>query len=329
MPYFHLKYYLISLFFLFVEGNAYTENYHSFTSLCMGSQFSILIDDENKSKCDLAAQAAFKEANRINLVCSDYDSMSEVSMLSASSFDPEYIPVSEVLWEILTFSNKLAVESDGAFDITIGPASRLWRIARFRNKLPAPDAVRNTLQRIGYRHIQTDPSNRSVSITQKGMVLDLGGIAKGYAADKMLQVIQSFGLSRCLIDAGGDIVLGMAPRNHKGWKIKIGGKNNLSLPTLTLANCSIATSGDWEQYIELGGVSYSHIIDPRTGMGITNRSQVTVITKKGMTADALASTFSVLGYNDSIDLLKKYGVQSAFFITYENDTLSFKEFKGG
>ena len=103
------------------------------------------------------------------------------------------------------------------------------------------------------------------------------------------------------------------PRNHKGWKIKIGGKNNLSLPTLTLANCSIATSGDWEQYIELDGVSYSHIIDPRTGMGITNRSQVTVITKKGMTADALASTFSVLGYNDSIDLLKKYGVQSAFF----------------
>ena len=75
-----------------------------------------------------------------------------------------------------------------------------------------PDAVRNTLQRIGYRHIQTDPSNRSVSITQKGMVLDLGGIAKGYAADKMLQVIQSFGLSRCLIDAGGDIVLGMASK---------------------------------------------------------------------------------------------------------------------
>ena len=151
--------------------------------------------------------------------------------------------------------------------------------------------------------------------------MDLGGIAKGYTADRMMLILKNMGFDRCLIDAGGDLTLGKRPRQSKGWKIQIGGIKHPDLPRMILENCSVATSGDSSQFVEINGTKYSHILNPRSGYGLENLTQVTVIAKNGISADSLATTFSVLGHKKSkeLGLLRKKGGIRAFFVSQKND----------
>ena len=126
------------------------------------------------------------------------------------------------------------------------------------------------------------------------MIIDLGGIAKGYTADCMLKVLKAHDLNRSLVRCG-DLVLGNPPRNKKGWKIEIGGRKHPKLPVLHLSNTAIATSGDLEQYLKINDVIYSHLINPHTGVGMIGKSQVTVIALSGLVADSLASSMIVMG----------------------------------
>tara|TARA_B100000902_G_scaffold105977_1_gene107935 strand:- start:309 stop:794 length:486 start_codon:yes stop_codon:yes gene_type:complete len=146
------------------------------------------------------------------------------------------------------------------------------------------------------------------------MVLDLGGIAKGYAADMMLQTLRKKGLERCMIDAGGDLVVGSPPRGEKGWRVKIGGRKHPDLPTLHLSDVAVATSGDLEQFVHLNGKRYSHLIDPFSGLGLTSQCQVTVIAPSGMEADSLASACLVLGLPKSKTLLERKEGTSAYYL---------------
>jgi thiamine biosynthesis lipoprotein len=146
------------------------------------------------------------------------------------------------------------------------------------------------------------------------MILDLGGIAKGYAADHMLKILKSNKLNRVLIDAGGDLLIGDAPIGKKGWKIEIGGRTHPDLPILTLSNIAVATSGDVEQFVSIGGKTYSHLIDPLTGVGLTSRMQVTILTHSAMEADALASASLVMGKELGIKFLKNKNLFNAFFV---------------
>jgi thiamine biosynthesis lipoprotein len=146
------------------------------------------------------------------------------------------------------------------------------------------------------------------------MVLDLGGIAKGYVADKALMVLRKRGVGSALVDAGGDLALGDPPPGRKGWRIEIGGLKHRDLPVLELARCAIATSGDVEQFVEIDGQRYSHLIDPGTGVGLTTRIQVTVVTFKGMQADSLASALSVLGTERGTKFVQKLSGVRAYFV---------------
>ena len=130
----------------------------------------------------------------------------------------------------------------------------------------------------------------------------MGGIAKGYAADRMISVMRANGITRCLIDAGGDLVIGKPPRGKNGWRVRIGEKIEDPLGILSLSECAIATSGDVEQSVTIGDRKFSHIIDPSTGIGLTNSVQVTVIANDGTHADAYASAFSVIGFEKAKNL---------------------------
>jgi thiamine biosynthesis lipoprotein len=257
----------------------------------------------------------------LNNIFSDYLADSEASVLSASSFndqDDEYLEISAELLNVLKFSRELSKDTSGDFDITIGPASRLWRIARFRESLPGPDKIKNALTRIGFNKILFHPSENKVRLDHKGMLLDFGGIAKGFAGDQMLTLLKDSGLNRCLIDAGGDLIIGQAPKGKPGWRVKIGGEKHPELPSLSLSNCAVATSGDTEQFAIIGGKAYSHIINPHTGIGLNTRAQVTVIAKNGMIADSLASAALVSGLKSSEKILEKYNIKAAFFISQED-----------
>ena len=296
-------------------------NYYKFTEACMGADFSILIDEDDYKKAENAAKAAFSEAQRLNNVFSDYESESELSLFSKKSGDEHFQPLSGDLLEILRLSKELAIETEGAFDITIGPFSRLWRISRFRKMLPSEEKLEHAKKRVGHEKLILDFENKQGKLLISGMVLDLGGIAKGYTADRMLEVLKANKITRVLIDAGGDLLAGDAPRGKRGWKIDIGGRKHPDLPSIILSNKAVATSGDMEQSITFNGKTYSHLIHPKSGIGLTTQSQVSVIAPTCMHADSLASATLVLGKAKGIKFLKSKPLVKGYHVQKISDNV--------
>lgn len=291
-----------------------------FAQVHMGTHFRILLYAESENAANIAGTAALKRIEQLDEKLSDYKHESELSRLSRSSPTEKPIAVSDDLWNVLSRGQRLARQTDGAFDVTIGPHSRLWRRARRRKELPPDEMLNKAKAAVGYRHLQLDSCQQTAELKVANMRLDLGAIAKGYAADEALLVLRDHGITSALIDAAGDIVCSDAPPNKPGWKVAIASlqrtqtedqnsadeKENTFQPHyLTVHNTSIATSGDLYQHLEIDGRRYSHIIDPRTGLGIAGQTSVTIVASDGMTTDSLASAISVLGVDQGFKLLKE------------------------
>ena len=282
----------------------------------MGTHFRIVLYAKNSTTADNAFRAAFKRVESLNEIFSDYLPDSELSQLSLTAGNGKRVPVSAELRKILSASEQISIDTAGAFDITVGPYARLWKIARAKRKLPRPDRLKLFKKSVGHSKIHLHSNDKTVELTAPEMFLDLGGIAKGFAADEVLTTLAELEIQQALVDAGGDLVLGAPPPDRGGWNIAIGGRKHSDLPVLTLSNCAVATSGDIEQSVEIEGKTYSHIVDPRTGIGLTNRIQSTIIAPNGTTADALASATCVLGSEETRRILKKrYPNVSAYILT--------------
>ena len=172
--------------------------------------------------------------------------------------------------------------------------------------------------------LASDYSSGTVELLKPGMRLDLGGIAVGYAADEAIRILKQHGITRAMIDGSGDIVVSDPPPGTTGWRIGIASlKEPDSAPTqfAMLANCSISTSGDAYQFVEVGGRRYSHIVDPKTGLGLTERCSVTIIAPDGITADALATAISVLGPERGMKLIESQAGTAALFAILDGDKL--------
>ncbi|HKB14967.1 MAG TPA: FAD:protein FMN transferase, partial [Planctomycetota bacterium] len=164
----------------------------------------------------------------------------------------------------------------------------VWR----QGRIPEEAERKEILSNVGWQHLRLDPGKRRARIEKKGVRLDLGGIAKGYAADRALAVLARKGVRSALVDLGGDLSLGDPPPGAEGWRVSIGGTGS---GILLLHNCGVATSGDAERFLEIGGVRYSHILDPRTAVGLPEGAQATVVAPNATLADALATAVCVLG----------------------------------
>jgi thiamine biosynthesis lipoprotein len=274
----------------------------------MGADFTIKVYAADDAAADEAFKAAFGLVADYDKSMSDYNSESELSQLGAKSPAKELVPVSEPLWQVLLRAQEISEKTDGAFDVTVGPLTKLWRRAKRQKELPEEDERQAALAAVGWRNLVVDKDRPAVSLTKSNMRLDLGGIAPGYAADKVLEKLRDLGIKSALADASGDVALGDAPPGEKGWKVGLSPLKADGPPErfLTLANCAISTSGDAYRGVEIGGVRYSHIVDPKTGIGLKHRSSVTVIAPNCTTADALATTVSVLGPEKGMQLLKRF-----------------------
>ena len=251
-----------------------------------------------------ASDAAFERIREIEQICSDYRNDSEVLILSAQGPTSEPVPVSNDLWQVLSVAMEVNTATDGAFDVTVGPLTREWRRFRRRNQFDEA-RIAEAMSGVGAKHLTLHPEKQAVSLAASRMRIDLGGIAKGYAIDAAIEVLTEHGITRALVDAGGDIGASDAPRGELGWKVGITGLNPKEPPVLVtyVANSAVATSGDAYQFLEHGGKRYSHILDPRTGYGVDHRGTVTVFASKAMLADAWASALSVLGPHAAEDAL--------------------------
>ena len=287
---------------------------YAFSEKHMGVDFRIVVYSSSSETAENAARLAFEKISRLDEILSDYKDDSELSRLSKRSGSGKTVPLSKDLWRVLSASRKLSEQTSGVFDITVGPLARRWRVARFYKKLPSNEKLRSALKSVGYKKLELYPGSRSAKLSEPNMSLDLGGIAKGYAVDQALATLRTNGANVALVDGGGDLAMGDAPPERSGWRIEVGGRKHPELPTLNLQNLAVATSGDIEQFVEIADKHYSHLIDPRTGIGLTNRLQVTVIAPTGIQADSLASALSVLGPREASSLLKSYPKAQAYFL---------------
>ena len=266
----------------------------------MGSVFSVTLFAQDSSRARMASDEAFSRIDEINLALSDYTEESETWQINAHPTQ-EWIDVSDDLFRMLEISVQVAGQTDGAFDPSVGNLVQLWRRARRRQELPTKDAIDEALASAGYHRIELDKSRRRVRFTQKGVKLDFGGIGKGYAMDEALKVLQQEGFKISFVSASSSIAAGEPPPDKKSWVFSLengeAGEEDVR-ETIHCNNCFIASSGDLFQYMELGGKRYSHIIDPSTGVALTNGAFAIVVAPSATLADAYATAFCVMGMGD-------------------------------
>lgn len=263
----------------------------------MGSSFKILLYSGDEAAARSASRAAFDRVAGLDAALSDYDVDSELSRLVAASGGAPR-PVGPELYDVLDKSRYWYDRTGGLLDPTIGPAGRLWRRARRERKLPDPEKLAGALTLVGMDKLILDPAARTAQLTKPGMKLDVGGIAKGYAAQAAIDVLRDRGIDRALVAGAGDIVVSGPPPEAEGWTIGVATlEPSKAEPEiyLSLKDCAVSTSGDAERFVVIDGRRYSHIIDPRTGRAVEDRASVTVVAPDGATADALETSAYMMG----------------------------------
>lgn len=261
----------------------------------MGTLFRVLLWGADSLAAQAAAQRAFATIDALNATFSDYQPDSEVTQLSQRAYRHWQV-VSHNLYDLLQTSQKLARQSGGAFDVTVGPLSKLWRRAFRQQSFPPAAELKAARLRVGHHWLKL--RNGRIKLSRANMHLDFGGIAKGYAVDQAFQQLQSDGFTALLVSGGGDIRVGAAAGGTLGWSIAATAMTERGSPSDTLlirTHCALSTSGDTYQHLVWNNRRYAHLIDPRTGLGVTHQLLVRVEAPTSTLADALATTLSILG----------------------------------
>jgi thiamine biosynthesis lipoprotein len=309
--------------FLYAIASSAAEPLQRFetTSVHMGTEWRIALYAKDKPTAEKASKAAFARVAELERVMSDYKNDSELMKLClANDGNPgEPRKVSTDLFDVLEKAQRIAAASEGAFDPTIGPVVKLWRTARKTKQIPDAKELAAAKELVGHSMMKPDAKERSVAMAKAGMRLDLGGIGKGYAADAVLKVLKGQGIASALVAASGDITVSDAPPGKPGWVVEIAPLEKAEAPRrLLLANASVSTSGDLFQFVEIAGVRYSHVLDPKTGLGLTGRRSATVIAREGWLADSLTKAASVMPPEVAVKVVERFGA-AMFVAVKDND----------
>ncbi len=272
----------------------------------MGSPFNIIFYYDDSVRAISIAKECFSIIDSVNNIFSDYSLTSEVSRLSHQTIKEHEI--SDELFKMIVKSIEAWKKSGKTFDITIGALTQLWRKARNEKSFPSVAEIKKAKSLTGFENLIVNTQLKTISFKKKGVGLDFGGIVPGYAAQKVIDFLRSKNISIALADASGDIVMSESPPGKSGWLVGINipeSEDRLWDKKLELKNCAVSTSGDVYRFIVHNGNKYSHIIDPRTGYGVTSQRNVTVIAKDGTTSDWLATACSILPVYKALALAKK------------------------
>ncbi len=285
----------------------------------MGTLFRIKLYAADQQQAQRAFRAAFDRVASLDDTLSDYKPDSELNRLCRNAVHHP-VKVSEDLFRVVSASEELSRNSGGAFDITIGPLTHLWREARKSNHLPDKIALQEAGARCGYRKLHINEANHTIELDQESMQLDVGGIAKGYAADEALIVLSKMGIHSALVAASGDLAFSDAPPGQTGWKIGIDSLDRSDAGftrVLVISNAAVSTSGASEQHLDANGTRYSHIIDPKTDIGLSKPISVTVVARHGIQSDGMSTAVSVLGAKRGLALVESQSGVAALIVTRE------------
>jgi len=291
--------------------------------MIMGTFAHVVAVAENSDTAKKCVQAAVEEIHKVDNLMSDYKSDSDISRVNREAYEKP-VQVSQSTFEVLQRSIEFSKMTGGAFDITVGPLVALFRQAKESKIAPSEQQIAQARSKAGYEKLILDSENKTVQFSDKGMLLDLGGIAKGYAIDKALQAARDGGATGAMVDIGGDVrCFGLPPKGRDYWLIGLQDPNTavegiggggLRL-VLKIKNAAVATSGDYQQFVIIEGKRYSHIMDRKTGTSAENLSSVTIIANNATDADALATSVSVMGAEKGLALIENQPDKEAILMT--------------
>jgi thiamine biosynthesis lipoprotein len=291
--------------------------------IVMGTFAHIVAVAKDTGTAKECIRAALEEIHKVDNLMSDYKSDSEISRVNSQAHE-KAVQVSESTYEVLQRSVEFSEMTGGAFDVTVGPLVALFREAKESKVAPSEEQITQAKSKVGFEKLKLDSENKTVQFSVNGMLLDLGGIAKGYAIDKAIEAARRCGAIGAMVDIGGDVrCFGSPPKGRDHWLIGLQDPNSaiegiegggLRL-VLKITNEAVATSGDYQQFVIIEGKRYSHIIDRRTGTSAEGLSSVTIIADNATDADALATAVSVMGAEKGLALIEKLPNTEAILIT--------------
>jgi thiamine biosynthesis lipoprotein len=290
----------------------------------MACTYTIVLYGSDPKQLPLIANAAFDEVDRIDALMSNYKPESPLSQINRLAGKGP-VRVEPELFRFLKRCVAYSRQSDGAFDITVGPLMKKWGFFRDEGRVPWFFEIWGVLRLVGYQDLIFNDEQRTIQFEKDGMEIDLGGVAKGYAVDKVIEILNEQKIKRALISASGSTIYGLGtPPDRPGWEVKI--RDPLSPHDLSKSAMSVllkdrclSVSGNYEKFFKVRGVTYSHIMDPKTGRPVENMLSVAVLTQTGTDGDALDNAFYVLGTEKSKALIAQYPETEVFFFLPEAD----------
>jgi FAD:protein FMN transferase len=319
---------LTGFFFMLLAWQAFAQEHHNGVQAAklyvksqqaMGTVFTIYLYAGSEQQADALFDSAFEEIHRLDQTLSNYNPNSELSRINrlagreAVTTDPEVFSLLQTCLEHST-------RSGGTFDITVGPLMRAWGFFRGQGRYPAPWQLDKVREKVGWQKVQLDAPARTIHFAVDGMELDLGGIGKGYAVDRVIEQLRAAGVKTAMVDAGSSTLYALGtPPGKKGWVVRVPkpGDRSQTISTVLLRDESLSTSGSYEKFFQLNGRTYCHIMDPRTGAPVEGMLQATVIAADGTTTEALSKPMFVMGTEEGAKYLANYAHVSGLWVTGE------------
>jgi len=264
----------------------------------MGATFSVVVYGSDRASTNQAIDAAFDEVHRLDALLSNYRPESEWSRINREAA-ARPVAVSPELFRLLSDCVEYSLASDGTFDVTVGPLMRAWGFFGGERRVPSPQQIREALELVGYRHVQLNARKRTVHFDRPGVEIDPGGVGKGYAVDRMVEILRARGIRNALVAASGSSIFGLGnpPEDPRGWPINIADPwdHRKNAAQVFLKDMSLSTSGSYEQSFRVSGHRYSHIMDPRRGVPAESSAQVTVIAPRAIDSEVWAKPYFIQG----------------------------------
>ena len=273
----------------------------------MGTLFTIVAYGHDARFLAQVVNEAFDEIDNLDAQMSNYKPASELSRINRDAAR-EAVLVEPKLFQLIADSIRGSEETGGAFDISVGPLMKAWGFFRGQGRVPTAQELSRVMKRVGYYHVQLDPENCTIRFDVEGLELDLGGVAKGYAVDRAVDILRANGVAVALVSSGTSSIYALgAPPGERAWRVTLRDPFHADKAgdVVYLKNYSFSASGNYEKFFTLGGKTYSHIMDPRTGRPVENMLSAAVLAPQGVDSDMLSKLY-VLGVEGSRKVLARH-----------------------